>query len=291
MAGLIRRSESPSAAATVMAKRADLLGNVGALRMCGDYRDLNRVTVRDSYPMPTPEEIFDRVHAAAWFSTLDLRQGFNQIMLREEDKPKTAFHAPYGLYEWNVIPFGLRNASACFQRVMEAVLRGFNQAECFIDDVVVFSITEEGHREDVKEVLQRILQAGLTCHPKRCAFAFYSILYLGLHVGEGKLTVQQTKVAVLEEMPAPKDLARLRTFLGFAGFYRRFIKDFATLAKPLTLLLKAEEQWRWEEPPQEAFQVLKTVLQQAPALTLPQPGTELLLHTDWSAIGMVAVLS
>ena len=113
-AGLIRKSESPYAAATVMAKKADLLGNASALRMCGDYRDLNRVTVRDSYPMPTPDEIFDRLHDAAWFSTLDLRQGFNQVELQEEDRPKTAFHGPDGLYEWTVMPFGLRNASACF---------------------------------------------------------------------------------------------------------------------------------------------------------------------------------
>ena len=121
--------------------------------MCGDYRDLNKVTVRDSYPMPTPEEIFDRLQEAKWFSTLDLRQGFNQILLSEGDRPKTAFHGPDGLYEWNVMPFGLRNASACFQRVMAAVLRGFDDAECFIDDMVVFSRSEGEHRDAVREVL------------------------------------------------------------------------------------------------------------------------------------------
>ena len=290
-AGLIRRSESPYAAATVMAKKTDLLGNVGALRMCGDYRDLNKVTVRDSYPMPTPDEIFDRLQQASWFSTLDLRQGFNQIVLAEADRPKTAFHGPDGLYEWNVMPFGLRNASACFQRVMASVLRGFEKAECFIDDVVVFSGSEGGHRADVAEVLRRIQAAGLTCHPKKCVFAFGSIPYLGLQVGGGQLMVQDAKVAVLKDMPAPKDLARLRTFLGFVGYYRKFIKDFAAVAKPLTLLLRADEQWRWEEPQQEAFIALKERLQGAPVLALHDAKAQLILYTDWSAIGMGAVLS
>ena len=290
-AGLIRRSESLYAAATVMAKKEDLLGNAGALRMCGDYRDLNKVTVRDSYPMPTPEEIFDRLHDSCWFSTLDLRQGFNQIRLQEEDCAKTAFHGPDGLYEWTVMPFGLRNASACFQRVMAAVLRGFPQADCFIDDVIVFSKEAEEHRGHVEEVLKRIQGAGLTCHLKKCQFAHGSIAYLGLQVGGGKLTVQKAKVAVLADMPAPKDIARLRTFLGFAGYYRRFVKDFASISKPLTLLLKGEEPWRWDESQQLAFERLKEELQVAPVLALPHPEWPYVLYTAWSAVGMGAVLS
>ena len=290
-ANLIRRSNSPYAAATVMAKKADLLGNVGALRMCGDYRDLNKVTVRDSYPMPTPDEIFDRLHGATLFTTLDLRQGFNQIELREEDREKTAFHGPDGLYEWTVMPFGLRNASACFQRVMAAVLRDIDYVDCFIDDVVVFSDRVEDHQQHVMNVLQRIRDSGMTCHPKKCQFAYTSIPYLGLQVGGGRLSVQEAKVAVVKDMPAPTDLARLRTFLGFAGYYRRFIKDFATIAKPLTLLMRADETWRWDGPQQDAFEALKQRLQQAPVLMLPHPGRPYVLYTDWSAVGMGAVLS
>ena len=255
-AGLIVRSESPHAAATVMAKKVDLLGEKGALRMCGDYRWLNRHTERDSYPMPCPEEIFDKLGDSRWFSTLDLRQGFNQIPLSPEDQPKTAFHGPDGQYQWTVMPFGLRNASACFQRVMDCTLEGLEFTACFIDDVIVYSESCEAHLRHLREVLERINAVGLTCHPRKCQFGLRTIPYLGLQVGSGELTVQQAKVAVLDRLPPPTDLGRLRTFLGFTGYYRRFVRDYASICKPLTLLTRKEEPWRWEEVQEKAFRSL-----------------------------------
>ena len=290
-AGLIVRSESPHAAATVMAKKIDLLGEKGALRMCGDYRWLNRHTERDSYPMPCPEEIFDRLGPCHWFSTLDLRQGFNQIPLTSEDQPKTAFHGPDGLYHWTVMPFGLRNASACFQRVMNCTLEGLDYTACFIDDVIVYSMTAEEHLQHVCAVLERIQSVGLTCHPRKCAFAQQSIPYLGLQVGKGQLTVQEAKVAVLDQLPAPTDLGRLRTFLGFTGYYRKFVKDYAMISKPLTILTRKDESWRWEEVHEQAFRKLCQVLQTAPVLSLPHFDKPFVLYTDWSSVGMGSILS
>ncbi|GJP85888.1 hypothetical protein CLOP_g15985 [Closterium sp. NIES-67] len=165
-AGLIRELTSDYAAATVVAARKDLTGETLARRMCGDYRGLNRVTKSDRYPMPMAEEIFDKLAEGKVYSTLDLRQGFNQIPIKEEEKQKTAFHGPDRLYEWNYMPFGLKNASAKFQRVMNLVLRGIPQAIYYIDDVVVFSKDGKQHVADVAATLAAIQAAGLTCHPR-----------------------------------------------------------------------------------------------------------------------------
>ncbi|CAI7823352.1 unnamed protein product, partial [Closterium sp. NIES-53] len=181
-AGLIRRSESEYATPTVVAARKDLTGEVLSRRMCGDYRDLNKITVPDRYPMPMAEELFDKLADGVFFTTLDLRQGFNQIKIREEDVKKTAFHGPDGLYEWLCMPFGLRNASAVFQRIMDAVLQDIEHAACYIDDVVVFSLTEQQPLEDVERTLSAIEGAGLTCHPNKCRWGEQTVQYLGRFV-------------------------------------------------------------------------------------------------------------
>ncbi|CAI7837213.1 unnamed protein product [Closterium sp. NIES-53] len=178
-AGLIQRSESEYATPTVIAARKDLTGEVLSRRMCGDYRALNRLTVPDRYPMPTAEEIFDKLGEGEIFSTLDLRQGFNQIRIKKEDVRKIAFHGADGLYEWLFMPFGLRNASAIFQRVMDSVLRGLECAACYIDDVVIFSKMEEEHVRDVERTLEALSAAGLTCHPKKCRWGEATVQYLG----------------------------------------------------------------------------------------------------------------
>ena len=241
--------------------------------------------------MPCPEEIFDRLGTCHWFSTLDLRQGFNQRPLTADDQPKTAFHGPDGLYHWTVMPFGLRNASACFQRVMNCTLEGLDFTACFIDDVIVYSMTATEHLKHLIQVLERIQSVGLTCHPKKCTFAQQSIPYLGLQVGKGRLTVQEAKVAILDRLPAPTDLGRLRTFLGFTGYYRRFIKNYAMVSKPLTILTRKDEPWRWEEVHEQAFRQLCQVLQTAPVLALPQFDLPFTLYTDWSSVGMGSILS
>ncbi|CAI7825223.1 unnamed protein product [Closterium sp. NIES-53] len=166
-AGIIRPSESSYAAAIMIAARKDITGKVLAKRMCGDFWELNKITSPDRYPMPTAEDIFDCLEGAIIFTTLDLRQGFNQLAIREEDKRKTAFHEVDGLYEYNIMPFGIRNAPAA----MDQVLKGIPTAACYIDDILIFSSSEEQHVRDLKQTLEAVAAAGLTCHPKKCKIA------------------------------------------------------------------------------------------------------------------------
>ncbi|GJP46380.1 hypothetical protein CLOM_g5674 [Closterium sp. NIES-68] len=261
-AGLIRPSNSAYAAATVVAARTDLTGEVLARRMCGDYRELNRITKADRYSMPTAEEIFDRLEGAVIFSTLDMRQGFNQIVIREEDKCKTAFHGVVGLYEWNVMPFGLRNASAVFQRVMDQVLKTVPSAACYIDDVVIYSKTEEEHAEHLRATLDAIAAAGLI----------------------------EAKVAVLDKLGAPKDKGALRALLGFLNYYRRSIPNLSKRAHRLNQLLREGQTWKWGPEEEQARRDLLEAIKAGTVLQLPRRDLPFTLYTDWSSTGMGAVL-
>ncbi|GJP37257.1 hypothetical protein CLOM_g21689 [Closterium sp. NIES-68] len=289
-AGLIRESTSEYAAATVVAARKDLTGETLARRMCGDYRGLNRITKSDRYPMPMAEEIFDKLAAGQVYSTLDLRQGFNQIPIKEEDKAKTAFHGPDRLYEWNYMPFGLKNASARFQRVMDQVLREVPRALCYIDDVVIFSENGLQHVADVADALAAIQAAGLKCHPGKCHFGVRTVAYLGFQVGKGGLSVQQAKVEVVDRLKAPTDRSTLRAQLGFLSYYRKFVPNFSKTARPLNLLLREDMTWKWEAEQDLAWKTLKEAVKTAPVLKLPSPDKPYTLYTDWSSSGMGAVL-
>jgi len=185
-AGVIRHSTSSYAAPITMPPKKDEHGNVTTYRLCGDFRGLNAVTRREKYPMPLPEEIFDRLAGKKYFSVLDLRSGFNQIPLAEADRHKTAFHGVGGHYEFNVMPFGLVNATAVFQRTMDRVLRGMEKdAACFVDDIILASDSLEEHLQLIQKVLKRLQQAGLKCHPKKCKWFQPSVSYLGHVVGAG----------------------------------------------------------------------------------------------------------
>ncbi|CAI7735718.1 unnamed protein product, partial [Closterium sp. NIES-54] len=212
-AGIIRPSESSYAAATVVAARKDLTGAVLSRWMCWDYR-------------------------AVIFTTLDLRQGFNQIAIREEDKRKTAFHGVDGFYEYNKMPFGMRNASAVFQRAMDQELRGIPAPVCYIDDVLVFSKSDMQHVEDLRRTLEAIAAAGLTCHPEKCKIARRTVAYLGFEVKGGRLGIQEAKFKVLDKLAPPKDKSGLRALLGFLNYYRKFVPNFSRRANLLNQLLR-----------------------------------------------------
>ncbi|CAI5464598.1 unnamed protein product [Closterium sp. Yama58-4] len=290
-AGLIRRSASDYAAATVVAARTDLTGTVLSRRMCGDYRGLNKVTATDRYPMPMAEEIFDQLHGSWVFSTLDLRQGFNQIPIAEEDKRKTAFQGPDGLYEWNFMPFELRNASAVFQRVMDTVLRGVKGAACYIDDVIIFSPDSGRHVEDIEATLGAIHAAGLTCHPGKCRFGHSSVAYLGFKVAGGMMSIQKAKVEVLDMVGRPKDRSGLRALLGFLNYYRKFIPDFSKRAAALNKLLREDQKWQWGKAQEVALKGLIEVVKARAVLKLLDGKAPFVLYTDWSSVGMGVVLS
>ncbi|CAI7733968.1 unnamed protein product [Closterium sp. NIES-54] len=258
--------------------------------MCGDYRDLNNITMPDRYPMPMAEELFDKLADGVFFTTLDLRQGFNQIKIREEDVKKTAFHGPDGLYELLYMPFGLRNASALFQRIMDAVLRDIEHAACYIDDVVVFSLTEQQHLEDVERTLSAIEGAGLTCHPNKFRWGEQTMQYLGYEVTGGQIGIQQAKVQVLDRLREPRDKSGLRAVLGFLSYYRRSVPNFSKRATVLNGMLREDKAWEWGEKQREALQDLMTAVKMATVLQLPAADQPFILYTDWSSQGMGAIL-
>ncbi|CAI7839879.1 unnamed protein product [Closterium sp. NIES-54] len=279
-AGLIRRSESEYATPTVVAARRDLTGEVLSRRMCGDYRALNKITVADRYLMPMAEEIFDKLAEGVFFTTLNLRQGFNQIKIQEENIKKTAFHGPDGLYEWLYMPFGLRNASAVFQKVMDSVLWGVECAACYIDDVVIFSTTEQQHLQDVEKTLAAIEAAGLTCHPKKCRWGEQTVQYLGYEVKGGQIGIQQAKVEVLDRLREPRDKLGLRAVLGFLSYYKRFVPNFSKRAAVLNRLLREDKAWEWGEAQKGALQALMAAVKTATVLKLPAADHPFTLYTD-----------
>lgn len=283
------------ASPTVAPEKKDIYGEWRELRMCGDYRRVNGKTVKDQYRMPTPEEIFDAVGTAKVFSNLDLKSGYHQLPLHEADRGKTAF---WGVdanghdvrYQWRYLPFGLRNAPAEFQRVLDRVLEGLPFARAYIDDILIFSETVEEHHQHLRQVFDRLREAGLTLHPLKCSFFQDRVAYLGHMIVPGGVEVQQAKVRAILDILPPTDVGKLRAFLGLANYYRRFVPNYSSIAKPLTLLTKLEESWRWEAPQQEAFRLLKSYLAAAPRLVRPNPDLPFELHTDWSNNGLGAVL-
>ncbi len=295
-AGLVELSDGEYACATVMPAKKDILGNWTEKRMCGDYRPVNKKTKSDRYPMPTPEELFDAVGKARVFSTLDLRSGYHQLPLREEDRVKTAFWGVDDdgkdmLFHWKFLPFGLKNAPAEFQRVMDQVLKGLPFARCYIDDVIIFSDTPEEHVKHLQQVFERLQHWGLRLHHGKCKFFHDKLPYLGHMITPGGLGVQEAKVEALNRIPIPRDVSRLRAFIGLANYYRRFVRGFSHMAKPLTLLTRAGQEWIWGPDQEKAFEALKHALGSAPVLRRPDARRPFQLHTDWSMLGIGAVLT
>ncbi|CAI7895429.1 unnamed protein product [Closterium sp. NIES-53] len=213
-----------------------------------------------------------------------------KIPIKEEDRKKTAFHGPGGLYEWRCMPFGMKNASALFQRVMDAVRRNVPLAACYIDDVIVFSPSPKQHVNDVQATLEAIREARLTCHPKKCEFGGSLVKYFGFEVQGGRMSIQQAKVEVLNRVPAPKDKTTLRAVLGFLNYYRKFVPNFSRMAAALNQLLREDQAWQWGEAEQGALEALLNMVKTASVLTLPSKEDPFVLYTDWSSAGMGAIL-
>ena len=287
--GRLRPSESPWGTNVIFAKKKD-----GGLRFCIDYRGLNDLTVRNSYPLPHMEELFDRLQGARYFSKIDLRTGFYQIPLAEEDRAKTAFRTRYGHFEWTVLPMGLTNAPATFQHLMNHTFREFldRSVLVFLDDIVVYSRTLDDHVRDVRAALQRLSDAGLYAKKSKCELFMHEIEFLGHHVGRAGLRVMPDKVEAVQKWPIPSNVSELRSFLGLAGYYRRFIEGFSRRAAPLhNLTHTADGQpYHWQPAHQAAFDDLKSALRAAPVLALPDPDRPYVVHTDASDYATGAVL-
>ena len=286
--GLIEPSVSPWSSALVLVRKKD-----GTLRCCVDYRLLNAATVKDSYPLPRIDDTLDALSDASWFSTLDLKSGYHQVALAEEDRPKTAFSAGNGLWQWRVMPFGLSNAPATFERLMESVLAGrhWKSLLVYLDDVIVFGRTFDEQFLRLEDAFCRMKSANLKLNPKKCTLFRPEVKFLGHVVSRAGVQTDPAKTEAVAAWPIPSNMRELRSFLGFCTYYRRFVKNFAHIAAPLHALTKEGTPFNWSESCQQAFSTLKSALVHAPVLQYPDPNAAFILDTDASSVGVGAVLS
>ena len=251
---VIRPSNSPWASPIVLVRKRD-----GSHRFCVDYRKLNAVTRKDAYPLPRIDDTLDTLSGACWFSTLDMVSGYWQVEVGEKDREKTAFCTPYGLYEFNVLPFGLCNGPATFQRLMDLVLSGLQMSQClvYIDDVIVVGRTFDEHLCNLREVFGRVRGAGLKLKPSKCAFLQERVYYLGHEVSRKGVATDPTKINQVAHWPVPQSVKDVQKFLGLASYYRRFVRNFASIAKPLHRLTEKTATFEWTVECQAAFAELR----------------------------------
>jgi hypothetical protein len=276
----------------VVAKKLDASGK-RKWRICIDFRKLNDVTVGDSFPIPNIQDILDKLGRARYFSALDCASGYLQVPLAEEDRPKTAFSTSSFHYEYLRMPYGLKSAPSTFQRLMNNVLMGLIGTRCFVylDDIIIFGETLEDHHIRLREVLDRLRQYNLKIEPDKCEFLKTELTYLG-HVvtGEGVKPDPQ-KVHAISNFPTPKNRTDVKSFLGLAGYYRRFIPHFSKIAKPLNDLQKKDQQWKWEQEQIQSFQQLQSILTEEPVLQYPDFTKPFIVTTDASGFAIGAILS
>jgi len=309
--GVIEPSNSPWAANLVVVNKKD-----GTKRYCVDYRDLNKVTIKDSYPLPRIDDLLDTVgrSKAKYFSSLDLRSGYWQVGMAPGSKEKTAFYSPKGLYQFKVMPFGLVSAPAIFQRTMHEALGDLIGKCCidYIDDILVCSNTLEQHALDLAAVMSRLQTAGLVLKLEKCRFFQTEVHFLGHVVSGIGVAPDQSKIRAIQRFPAPVNVKSLQSFLGLANYYRKFVEGYSSICAPLFELLRGKGgnkkrststkvasepvSWKWESRHQQAFDLIKSKLQQAPVLTHFSPTdavefADLRLETDASLIAAGAVFS
>ncbi|CAM4520045.1 unnamed protein product [Caretta caretta] len=286
--GVILPSGSAWASPVVLVPKPD-----GEIHFCVDYRKLDAVTRPDNIPMPRTDELLEKLGRAQFISTLDLTKGYWQVPLDESAKERSAFTTHLGLYEFNVLPFGLRNAPATFQRLVDGLLAELGEyAVAYLDDVAIFLDSWADHLEHLQKVLERIREAGLTVKAKKCQIGLNRVTYLGHQVGQGTISPLQAKVDTIQKWPVPKSKKQVQSFLGLAGYYRRFVPQYSQIAAPLTDLTKKKQPnaVQWTEKCQKAFNKLKATLMSDPVLRAPDFDEPFLVTTDASERGVGAVL-
>eukprot|EP00253_Pinus_taeda_P014522 PITA_14522 len=283
----IRPSVSPWGAPVLFVKKKD-----GTFRMCIDYRQLNKLTIKNKYPLPRIDELFDQVKGETLFSKIDLRSGYHQIRIKEEDITKTAFRTRYGHYEFVVLPFGLTNAPATFMCLMNSVFHKFLDkfVLIFIDDILIYSRSRKEHEENLRVVLQTLREHQLYANFCKCDFFKEEIQYLGHVITKEGIAVDPEKIRTIMEWPIRKDVVDIRSFMGLAGYYRRFVEGFSRVAYPITSLQKKGKIFKWTSECQQSFEQLKHLLTTAPILSIADPNKDYVVCTDASKEGVGGVL-
>ncbi|CAA0840369.1 Uncharacterized mitochondrial protein AtMg00860, partial [Striga hermonthica] len=284
--GLIQHSTSPFSSSVLLAKKKDV-----TWRFCTDYRALNAATVKDRFPIPSVDDMLDELGGARYFSKIDLRAGYHQIRLAKEDVPNTAFRMHHGHYEYLVMPFGLCNALSTFQFDMNSIFKRYLRkfVLVFFDDIFVYSKTWADHLEHLRVVLEILAANSFYIKPSKCSFAQEVVEYLGHFISHEGVKVDPGKIEVMVGWPKPTSLTQLRGFLGLTGYYQKFVKDYGTIAKPLTEMTK-KGAFKWTEASEKAFEELKEAMTTTPVLAMLRFDVLFEIHSDASDIGIGAVL-
>jgi hypothetical protein len=285
--GFIRPSASSWGCPALFVKKKD-----NSLRLCVDYRPLNAVTIKNKYPLPRIDILFDQLAGAKVFSKVDLRSGYHQIKIRSSDIPKTAFSTRYGLYEYLVMLFGLTNAPAYFMYLMNSVfMQELDKfVVVFIDDILIYSKNPEDHAKHLHVVLQKLIDHHLYAKFSKCEFWLDTVKFLGHTISSGGISVDPSKVQEVMDWKPPTLVHQIRSFLGLTGYYRRFIPDFSKIAKPMTERLKKGVKFSWDQQCKDAFHTLRAHLTTAPVLAQPDVSKPFNIYCDASGIRLGCVL-
>lgn len=286
---VIEPSCSPWSSPVVLIKKPS-----GKYRFCVDYRKVNQHSLKDAYPLPQINAILEKLRDAHYISTLDLRDGYWQVPLQKESRPTTAFTVPgRGLYQFKVMPFGLHSAPACFQRLLDTIIGPEFEPRAFayLDDLVLVSRSFKEHLKLLEEVFSKLREAGLRLNPAKCYFCKKELKYLGHIVNQQGIQTDPEKLSAINQFPTPKTVRQVRSFLGLASWYRRFVPRFAVMSAPLTQLLRKNQRWNWTEKQEHAFQSLKDVLTSSPVLSCPDFAQPFILQVDASNDGLGASLT
>nr|KYP34098.1 Retrovirus-related Pol polyprotein from transposon 17.6 [Cajanus cajan] len=285
--GWVQKSLSPCAVPVLLVPKKD-----GKWRMCCDCRAINNITIKYRHPIPRLDDMLDELHGASIFSKIDLKSGYHQIRIKKGDEWKTAFKTKFGLYEWLVMPFGLTNAPSTFMRLMNHVLR-----ECigkfvvvYFDDILIYSRSQDDHLGHLREVMMILRENQLFANLEKCTFCVDHVVFLGFIVSKNGVQVDPEKIKAIQEWPKPKNVSEVRSFHGLASFYRRFVPNFSSIASPLNELVKKDILFEWTSKHDQAFQLLKDQLTNAPILALPNFEKTFELECDASGVGIGAVL-
>jgi hypothetical protein len=285
--GYIHPSASPWGAPLIFVPKKN-----GMQRMCVDYHSLNEVTIKNKYPLPRINDLFHQLKGACVFSKIDLRSGYHQLKIRASDIPKTTFITRYGLYEYTVMSFRLTNAPAYFMYIMNKDFMEYLDkfVVVFIDDILIFSQNEEEHDKHLCMVLQKLRENQMYAKLNKCEFWLKEVSFLGHIISEGGISIDPSKVKDVLSWNTPQNISDIRSFLGLAGYYRRFIEGFSKISKPMTELLAKGKTFEWMARHEVSFQKLKNRLTMAPVLTMPDMEKSFSIYYDTSGHGLGCVL-